>query len=93
VARGSQDIVVDIETSYGLDGPGIDTPLGARISASVQTGSEAHSASYTICAGSFLGAKRPECGVDHPPTSSLEVKERVGLYFYSPSGPSCLLLG
>jgi len=37
--------------------------------------------------GSFLGLKRPGRGVDHPPTSSAEVKERIELYLYSPSGP------
>ena len=26
-------------------------------------------------------------GVDHPPTSNAEVKERVELYFYCPFGP------
>jgi hypothetical protein len=36
--------------------------------------------------GSFPGVKRPGRGVDHPP--SAEVKERVELYIYSPSGPS-----
>jgi len=33
------------------------------------------------------------CGVDHPPPSTAEAKERVELYFYPPSGPSCRLLG
>jgi len=28
------------------------------------------------------------CVFDHPPPSSVEVKERVELYLYSPSGPS-----
>jgi hypothetical protein len=42
---------------------------------------------------SFLGAKRPGRGVDHPPSSSARVKERVELYLYSPSGPSWLVLG
>jgi hypothetical protein len=43
--------------------------------------------------GSFLGVKRPGRGVDHPPPSSAEVKERVELYIYSPSGPSWPVLG
>jgi len=30
--------------------------------------------------GSFSGVKRPGRGVDHPPPSSAEVKERVALY-------------
>jgi hypothetical protein len=34
--------------------------------------------------GSFLGLKRPGRGVEHLPPSSVEVKERVDLYLYSP---------
>jgi hypothetical protein len=30
------------------------------------------------------GVKRPGRGVEHPPLSSAEIKERVELYFYSP---------
>jgi hypothetical protein len=37
---------------------------------------------------SFRGVKQPGRGVDHPLSSSAEVKERVELYLYSPSGPS-----
>ena len=36
--------------------------------------------------GLSRGVKRPGRGVDHPPASSAEVKERVELYLYSPSG-------
>jgi len=43
--------------------------------------------------GSFPGTNRPRRGVDHPPPSSAEVKVRVELYLYSPSGPSWLFLG
>jgi len=43
--------------------------------------------------GSFPGVKRPGRGVDHPPTSSAEVKERVELYLYSLSGSSWPVLG
>jgi len=42
---------------------------------------------------SFLGVKRPGRGVDHPPPSRAEVKERVELYLYSPSGTSRPVLG
>jgi hypothetical protein len=37
---------------------------------------------------SFPRVKRPVRFVDYPPPSSAEVKERVELYLYSPSGPS-----
>jgi hypothetical protein len=37
---------------------------------------------------SFTGVKRSQRGVDHPPSSSAGIKERVELYLYSPSGPS-----
>jgi len=37
--------------------------------------------------------KRPRRCVDHPPTSSAEVKVRVVLYPYTPSGPSWPALG
>ena len=84
-----RDSVVGIATRYGLDGPGIESRWGARFSATVQTGPEAHPASYTMGTGSFLGVELPGRGVDHPP----EVKERVELYLYSPSGPSWPVLG
>jgi len=67
--------------------------VGARISAPVQNGPEAHPASYTLGTGSFPGVKRPGRGVDHPLPSSAKVKERVELYLYSPSGPSRSVLG
>jgi len=60
---------------------------GGRFSAPEQTGPGAHPASYTMGTSSFPGVKLPGHGVDHPPTSSAEVKERVELYLYSPSGP------
>jgi len=88
VPFGSRESVVGIATRYGLDCPGIESWWGARFSAPVQTGSEAHPASYTMGTGSFPGVKRPGFGVDHPLSSSAEVKERVQLHFYSPSGRS-----
>jgi len=41
----------------------------------------------------FPGVKLPGRGVDHPPPSSVEVKERVELYLYSTSGPSRTVTG
>ena len=47
----------------------------------------------TSSTGSFPVVKRPGRGVDHPPSSSVEVKERVQLYIYSLFGTSWPLLG
>jgi hypothetical protein len=63
-------------------------PVGARFCAPVQTDPGAYPASYTMGTGSFPGVKRPGSGVDHPSSSSVEVKERVELYFYSSARPS-----
>ena len=65
----------------------------ARFSAPVQTLPGAHPASYTMGTGSFLGVDWPGRGFDHPPPSSAEVKERVELYLYSPSGSLWRVLG
>jgi len=43
--------------------------------------------------GSVPGVKGPGRGVDHPPPSSVEVRERIELYVYSPSGLSWLVIG
>jgi hypothetical protein len=45
-----------------------------------QTGPEAHQVSYTMGTGLFHAVKRAGRGVDHPPTSSAEVNERVELH-------------
>jgi len=83
---GSRYSPVGIATRYGLAGPGIECRWGVRFSAPVQTGSEAHPASYTTDTGSFPGVKRSGRGVDNPLPSIAEVKERVDLYLYSHSG-------
>jgi len=64
-----------------------------RFSALVQTGARTHPASCITGIGSFPGVKRPRNGVDHPPTSSAEIKERVELCLYSTTGPSWLVIG
>ena len=88
-----RDSSVGIATRYGLGGPGIKSRWGgAKFSALVQTGTGAPPS--FLCNGywvSFPGVKRPGRGVDHLPLSSAEGKERVELYFYSPSGPSWLV--
>jgi hypothetical protein len=88
-----RDSSVGIATRYGLDGPWIESRWGARFSAPVQTGPGAHPASNTMGAGSFRGAKATGAWRGPTTSSSAEVKERVGLYLYSPSGPSWPVLG
>jgi hypothetical protein len=43
--------------------------------------------------GSFQGVKQPGRGADHPPPSKCRGHEMVGLYLYSPSGPSWPFIG
>ena len=76
-----RDSSVGIRTPYVLEGPGIESLWGARFSAPVQTGPGTHPASCTLGTVSFSWVKRPGRGVDHPPPSSADVKERVDLYF------------
>ena len=70
-----------IATRYGLDGPRIESRLGSRFSAPVQTGPRAHLGSYTMGTGSFSEVKRLGRGADHPNPSGTEIKEIVELYF------------
>jgi len=87
-----RDSSVGIVIRYELDGRD-RIPVAARFSAPVHTGPGAHPASYTMGTMSFPGVKRPGSGVDHPPPSSAEVKERVVQYLYSPSGTSWPVVG
>jgi len=88
-----RDSSVDTATGYGLDGPGIESRWLARFHAPIQTGPGAHPASYTMVTESFPEVKLPGRGVEHPPPSSSEVKERVELYLYSTYGPSWPVIG
>ena len=77
--------VVGIATSYGLDGPGIESRWGRDFSTPVQTGPEANPASCTMGTGSFPGGEvRLGRDTDPSPPSSSKVKNRVELYQYSP---------
>ena len=75
-----RDSVVSTATRFGLDGPGIESQLGARFSTPFQTGPGAHPASYAMGTDSFPGVKRLDCGVDYPPASSAEINEKLELY-------------
>jgi len=64
-----------------------------RFSTPFQTCPGAHPASYTMGTGSFPWVKQLGRGIDHPPPSCTEVKERVELYLYSTSGSSWPVTG
>jgi hypothetical protein len=83
-------------TGYGLDGPGIESRRGGggeifRTCPDRPWGPP--SLLYNGYRASFPAVVRPGRGVDHPPPTSAEVKERVELYLYSSSGPSCPVIG
>jgi len=84
----ARDSVFGIASRYGMYSPRIESRWGTRFSTLVQTGPGAHLVSYTVCTGSVSGTERTGLGFDHPPPPRAEVKERVKLYLYSPSGPS-----
>jgi hypothetical protein len=80
---------VCIATGCGLDGPGIESQWGRDFLHPFSPPSLLQNG-YQV---SLLGVKRLGRGVDHPPSSSAEVSERVELYLYSLFGPSWPVLG
>jgi hypothetical protein len=80
--------LVGIATRYGLDGPGIESRWGRDFSQPSRPALGPTKPPIKWVPGLFPGVKRPGRGVDHPLSSSAEVKERVELYLYSPSGSS-----
>jgi hypothetical protein len=88
-----RDSSVGIVTSYGLEGPGVESQKGQDFSHPSRPDLGAHPASYTTGTSSFPGAKRPERGINHPPPSSAQVKEKVDLYLYSPFVSSWQVVG
>jgi hypothetical protein len=76
------DSVVRTATRYGLDGPGIEYRWAAEISrARPDRPWGTPRLLYNGYCLSFPGVKQPGHGVDHPPPSNAEVRERLELYF------------
>ena len=74
------DSSVGIETRYSLDGPGIEFRWGRGFPLPFRPTLDPTQPPIKWLPGLF--PKRPGHGVDHPPTSSAEVKERVDLHLY-----------
>ena len=81
-------ICVDRDSEFGRGRSCFEFQCGMRFSSPVCFGHGSYPASCKWVPGLFLEVKRPGRGVDHPPTSSAEVRKRVELYFYFPSGAS-----
>jgi len=79
---------VRVTTRYGLDGPGIESRWGRDFPHLSRQDLRPTQPPIQWVPDLSQEVKRPGRGVDHPPKSSAEVKERVKLYLYSPSGPS-----
>jgi hypothetical protein len=88
-----RDGVVGIATCYELDGPGIESRWRRVFRTRPDRPWGPPGLLCSGCRVSFPGVKRPGRGVNHLPPSSAEVKERVELHLYSPSGPSWPVLG
>jgi hypothetical protein len=88
-----RDSWVGIATCCMLDGPGIISRWGRDFlhSSWPVLGPTHPPVQWSLCL--FSGVKRPGRGVNHPPTSNAEVRERVELYLYSASGHSSPFLG
>jgi hypothetical protein len=83
---------VGIATRYGLDGQGIESRWGENFCTRPERPWGPITLLYNRHRVPVSWVKRPGRGVYHPPKSSGEVKERVDLYLYSPSGPSRLVV-
>jgi hypothetical protein len=83
VGRGS---VVGVATFYWLDGPVIESRWGRGIAHPNRLALGPTQPPIQWVPGLFHGRKAAETRHYHLPSSSAEVKERVELYFCSPSG-------
>ena len=81
-----RDSSVGISTPYGLDRPGIESRGGENFHTPPDWSWGPPSLLRNGYRVPFPGVKQPGSGVNHPPISSDEVKERVELYLYFTSG-------
>ena len=88
-----QDSSVGIATCYGLEGSGIESRRGRDFPTRPDRPWGSPNLLHNGYWVSFPAVKRLWCGIEHPYQSSDDVKERVQLYFCSPSGLSWPLQG
>ena len=81
-----RDSPVGKATRYGLDSPGIEYRWERDFPHPSRPALGPTKPPIQWVPVPSRGVKRPGRGVDHPPPSSAEVKERVELYLYSPTG-------
>jgi hypothetical protein len=93
IVKVGRDSSVGIATPYGLDGPGIESRWGRDFPHSSRPALGPTQPPIQWYRVSFPGVKRPGRGANQPPPSSSEVKGRIELYLYSPSGPSRPVIG
>jgi len=86
------DSSVGIATCYRLDGPGIESCRGGGQIFRTRPDRPTQPPMQWVL-GFFPRGKAAGAWYYHPPPSSAEVKERVELYLYSPSGPSWSVIG
>ena len=83
-----RDISVGIATRYGLERPTIESRWGGEIFRTLPDRHWGPPSLINWVLGLSREVKWPGRGVDHPPPSSTEVKEKVELYKYSSPGSS-----
>ena len=84
---------VFVAARYRLDGPGIESRYSRDIPRPSRPALEPKKPSAQRVPCHSREVNWPERGVDNPPPSSAEVKDRVEPYRYSPSSPSWSVLG
>jgi hypothetical protein len=86
-------ILVGIATRYGLEGPGIESRWGRDFPHPSRPALGSTQPPVKWVPVLFAGGKAAGAWRWPPTPSSAEVKERLELYLYSPSGPSWPVLG